>query len=118
MGQPQMPTPILFGNPELPYFRINLNLQQAVPGDENAAHSLEVMTSELNKNITGVVINQGDFFYLDNYRAAHGRGPYKPRYDGTDRWLQRLTTVTNLHLFQDIATSPGSRTLDPNRIRR
>lgn len=118
LDQPVIPSPIIFGNPEFPYFRVNLNLQQAVLGDMDAEHALHVLTEELNGNITDVVVGQGEFFYLDNNVAAHGRGPYSPRYDGTDRWLQRLTIVSNPTNFQDIAVAQGSRVLEPNLIRR
>ncbi|QMU70179.1 hypothetical protein GXP74_20055 [Streptacidiphilus sp. P02-A3a] len=32
-----------------------------------------------------VVLEPGDAIFLDNYRVVHGREPFQPRYDGTDR---------------------------------
>jgi L-asparagine oxygenase len=40
---------------------------------------------------------------IDNTAAVHGRSPFSPRYDGTDRWLQRAFVVANL------APSAGER---------
>ncbi|GEM_PF-5022243 len=118
LGQPAIPSPVIFGNPDFPYFRVNLNLQQAVSGDMDAERALSVLTEKLNENVTDVVVGQGEFFYLDNNVAAHGRSPYSPRYDGADRWLQRLTIVSNFRNFQDIAIKQGSRVLEPNLIKR
>lgn len=36
-----------------------------------------------------LVLRQGDLLLLDNTHVVHGRRAYHPRYDGSDRWLQR-----------------------------
>ena len=38
----------------------------------------------------------GDLLIVDNNLAVHGRTPFEPRFDGTDRWLQRTFVVTDL----------------------
>ena len=43
-----------------------------------------------------VVLDDGDLLVIDNDRAVHGRTPFTPRYDGTDRWLKRALVVTSL----------------------
>ena len=43
-----------------------------------------------------VVLQQGDLLVIDNDRAVHGRTPFTPRYDGTDRWLKRSLVVRAL----------------------
>jgi alpha-ketoglutarate-dependent taurine dioxygenase len=43
-----------------------------------------------------VVLQAGDVLVIDNERAVHGRTPFVPRYDGTDRWLKRALVVTSL----------------------
>jgi L-asparagine oxygenase len=40
---------------------------------------------------------------VDNDLAVHGRTPFKPRFDGTDRWLQRTFVVA------DHTAADGSR---------
>jgi alpha-ketoglutarate-dependent taurine dioxygenase len=42
------------------------------------------------------VLQAGDVLVIDNERAVHGRTPFVPRYDGTDRWLKRALVVTSL----------------------
>ncbi|MFA6024568.1 MAG: TauD/TfdA family dioxygenase [Candidatus Gracilibacteria bacterium] len=41
-----------------------------------------------------VVIDPGDLLVINNTRVAHGREPFEAKYDGSDRWLQRV----NIHL--------------------
>ena len=43
-----------------------------------------------------VVLGDGDLLVIDNDRAVHGRTPFVPRYDGTDRWLKRALVVREL----------------------
>ena len=43
-----------------------------------------------------VVLSYGDVLVIDNDRAVHGRTPFMPRYDGTDRWLKRALVVREL----------------------
>lgn len=43
-----------------------------------------------------VVLQSGDLLAIDNARAVHGRTPFVPRYDGTDRWLKRSLVVREL----------------------
>jgi hypothetical protein len=44
----------------------------------------------------GVVLEAGDLLVVDNNVSVHGRSPYEPRFDGTDRWLQRTFVVSDL----------------------
>lgn len=37
----------------------------------------------------------GDLTLIDNDVAVHGRIPFRPRYDGTDRWLKRVLIRPN-----------------------
>jgi L-asparagine oxygenase len=41
---------------------------------------------------------------VDNQVAVHGRSPFRARFDGTDRWLQRTFVVP------DLAASAADRT--------
>ena len=49
------------------------------------------------KNTTQqIVLAAGDILVIDNHRCVHGRTPFAPRYDGTDRWLKRALVVQSL----------------------
>jgi hypothetical protein len=50
-----------------------------------------------------VVLEPGDMLLIENRRTVHGRDPFEPRFDGTDRWLLRLYTATNDSLAEGIA---------------
>ena len=40
----------------------------------------------------GVALQAGDLLLVKNNEALHGRSPYHPRYDDSDRWVQRFTS--------------------------
>ncbi len=71
--------------------------------DEEADDALRVLGVALSEHHDGVVLEAGDLVILDNEVVVHGRSPFTPRFDGTDRWLQRAMVVTNL------AASEGER---------
>jgi L-asparagine oxygenase len=46
---------------------------------------------ELERAAVAVHLEPGDVLVIDNDVAVHGRQPFQPRYDGTDRWLRRVS---------------------------
>ena len=48
------------------------------------------------KHRTSIILNPGDLLWIDNQRAVHGRSPYMPRFDGTDRFLVRSFVTYDL----------------------
>ncbi|WP_225731678.1 MULTISPECIES: TauD/TfdA family dioxygenase [unclassified Nocardia] len=46
--------------------------------------------AELERVCNTVILSPGEILLLDNDVAAHGRVPFRPRYDGGDRWLKRI----------------------------
>lgn len=61
-----------------------------------AAEALAGLHSAVKQATRKVVLQAGDVLVIDNERAVHGRTPFVPRYDGTDRWLKRALVVTSL----------------------
>jgi alpha-ketoglutarate-dependent taurine dioxygenase len=55
------------------------------------------------------VLEPGDFVFIDNYRAVHGRKPFKARYDGNDRWLKRINITRDLRKSRDARLSSTER---------
>lgn len=47
-----------------------------------------------------VPLEPGDVMLIDNDLVAHGRAPFQPRYDGTDRWLKR--TLIRLNRYRPV----------------
>ncbi|WP_051393133.1 TauD/TfdA family dioxygenase [Glycomyces arizonensis] len=76
----------------------------AMEGDTlGAKKALGVLEGLFQEALIGVVLKPGDLLVIDNRRAVHGRTAFKPRYDGTDRWLRRCFVVN------DIRRSRGHR---------
>lgn len=55
-----------------------------------ASMALEKLSEAISKCIKEVVLQTGDLLIIDNNKTIHGRKPFQPRYDGTDRWVQRM----------------------------
>src|SRR5918998_3226575 len=51
----------------------------------------ERLTAELDRVAIDVTLAAGEVLVIDNDVAVHGRQPFKARYDGTDRWLKRVS---------------------------
>ncbi|MER6529566.1 TauD/TfdA family dioxygenase [Streptomyces sp. NPDC001508] len=60
------------------------------PEDPRVARALRAYTDAANATAVSVHLEPGDVLLVDNTRTSHSRTAYKPRFDGTDRWLQRV----------------------------
>jgi alpha-ketoglutarate-dependent taurine dioxygenase len=52
--------------------------------------ALENLSKAIDKSVKEIVLETGDLLVIDNNKTIHGRKPFQPRYDGTDRWVQRM----------------------------
>ncbi|MBS0377965.1 MAG: TauD/TfdA family dioxygenase [Proteobacteria bacterium] len=88
------PVPVLSGDPDSPSLTFDEDLMIGTDADAQAA------LEELGKAVVGrhlrLKLEPGDLLIVDNHKAVHGRGPYRPRFDGTDRWLQRSFVIPAL----------------------
>ncbi|MEO5898848.1 MAG: TauD/TfdA family dioxygenase, partial [Ilumatobacteraceae bacterium] len=64
--------------------------------DVAADRALHLLGAAVARHHTAVVLQPGDLLVVDNSVAVHGRSPFTPRFDGTDRWLQRTFVVSDL----------------------
>ncbi|MFP5260375.1 MAG: TauD/TfdA family dioxygenase [Blastocatellia bacterium] len=48
------------------------------------------LTKYFESNCVGISLKPGELLLIDNRRAVHGRTAITPRYDETDRWVQRV----------------------------
>lgn len=88
------PMSVLSGDRERPTMVFDADLMVGLDDEaETALHALGDAVSSLR---TGVVLEAGDLLVVDNAVAVHGRTPFTPRFDGTDRWLQRTFVVSDL----------------------
>lgn len=72
--------------------------------DGEAAAALEALRSAIDDSQVSITLEAGDLLVVDNDIAVHGRSPFTPRFDGTDRWLQRTFVV------EDLESSASERT--------
>ena len=88
------PMAVLTGDRELPTMVFEADLM--VGTDEAADDALQSLARAVAALATGVALEAGDLLVVDNAVAVHGRTPFSPRFDGTDRWLQRAMVVSDL----------------------
>lgn len=86
--------PVLTGHPETPSMVFDADLMVGV--DTDADRALSVLAEAVVEHQTAAVLEAGDLLVVDNTVAVHGRSPFTPRFDGTDRWLQRTFVVSDL----------------------
>ncbi|MGY2087239.1 MULTISPECIES: TauD/TfdA family dioxygenase [Nocardia] len=105
--------PALFGAADSPYLRVDMPYMRALPGDVRAAAALSGLCAQLRAGAIDVVLDAGDVLVLDNYRTVHGRRPFQPKFDGTDRWLRRCTTTRDLRATRALRGGVTSRVITP-----
>jgi L-asparagine oxygenase len=88
------PVPVLSGRRERPTMVFDADLM--VGTDPQADEALRVLSDAVAGLCTGIALAEGDLLVVDNTAAVHGRTPFTPRFDGTDRWLQRTFVVSDL----------------------
>ena len=102
---------VLFGDGRTPYLRLDPYFMDGVAQDGEAQAALDVMIEEIERSLTGYALKPGEMIFLDNYKAVHGRLPFKARFDGTDRWLKRLNIVRDLRKSRARRTSATARVI-------
>ncbi len=88
------PTAVLTGKRDRPAMVFDADLMVGV--DAAADDALRELAGAITRHHTAVVLEPGDLLVIDNSVAVHGRSPFTPRFDGTDRWLQRSFVIDDL----------------------
>jgi L-asparagine oxygenase len=91
--------PVLAGDAARPTFTYDEDLMIGV--DEEAQAVLEHLGRLVHECATEVVLEAGDLLLVDNHQVVHARSPFRARFDGTDRWLQRAFVVSDLRASAD-----------------
>jgi Fe(II)/alpha-ketoglutarate-dependent arginine beta-hydroxylase len=102
--------PVLFGDPESPYIRFDPYSMDR-PETEEARSAIDYLIRAIDENLTGVTLQPGECLFIDNYKAVHGRSSFKARFDGTDRWLKRITIARDLRKSRGARAAPASRVI-------
>jgi Fe(II)/alpha-ketoglutarate-dependent arginine beta-hydroxylase len=101
---------VLFGDSARPYVRLDPYFMPP-PEDAQAREALRRLIFELDNHIKDVVLGPGDLCVMDNYQVVHGRRPFEPRFDGTDRWLKRVLVARDLRKSIEARRSIHSRVI-------
>ncbi|MEO7369214.1 MAG: TauD/TfdA family dioxygenase [Ilumatobacteraceae bacterium] len=88
------PMAVLGGDRDRPSMVFDADLMVGI--DEDADRALRMLGDATSACHASVALEAGDLLVIDNTVAVHGRSPYAPRFDGTDRWLQRTFVVSDL----------------------
>jgi Fe(II)/alpha-ketoglutarate-dependent arginine beta-hydroxylase len=100
---------ILGGSPRRPTLRFDETYMAPPADDPDAVRAYEAMRAHLLGRRTAAVLGPGDLVILNNKRVAHGRDPFRARYDGTDRWLKRVLVTCDLRKSGDLRGRLGPR---------
>ncbi|MGP4045429.1 guanitoxin biosynthesis L-enduracididine beta-hydroxylase GntD [Streptomyces sp. 2A115] len=82
-----------------------------VSGDDPEAQAaLDELKEEIGRRLDDLALEAGDYLFLDNQRCVHGRRSFRPRFDGTDRWLKRVSVTRDLRRMADAGVTATRRT--------
>lgn len=110
-GKSSAPRPVVLGPEGM--IELCANLQSTRGTTPEAQAALEALGNVLRDPSLEeyVRLRPGDLLLVDNRKALHGRSVFKPRYDGQDRWLQRVYTSGDLWEGRS-ETAPSPRVRD------
>jgi enduracididine beta-hydroxylase len=100
---------LLYGDFYSPYLSIDPFYMQVSAEDPLAQQAFGTLCDALESGLREVVLAPGDILFIDNYRAVHGRKPFRARYDGTDRWLKRINITRDLRKSRAYRMTSDSR---------
>lgn len=96
---------VLSGARDDPDMRIDFEATKPIGGDAEAAMS--DLCELLSVHSQALIPEPGDLAIIDNRVTVHGRSSFIPRYDGSDRWLQRTFVLTDLRRSREFRRGDG-----------
>jgi Fe(II)/alpha-ketoglutarate-dependent arginine beta-hydroxylase len=103
--------PLLFGDPQAPYLRLDPYFMSPVESHPEAQAALDALVARIDAALQDLVLEPGGIYFIDNYQGVHGRRSFRARFDGTDRWLKRINVSRDLRKSRDARQSAASRLL-------
>lgn len=95
-------TPILYKTPDTDGLCCVYDYHFMKGTNDFAQMALDLFRDAVEKNIKDIVLDDGDLLVINNHKIVHGRKPFQPRYDGTDRWVQRLLIKKDINNIKDL----------------
>jgi Fe(II)/alpha-ketoglutarate-dependent arginine beta-hydroxylase len=88
--------PVLYGDAVSPYMALDPYHMRTDGWPERSLRAFRGLCDQIEATMQDVRLRPGDCVFIDNFRAVHGRKSFRPRYDGSDRWLKRLNVTRNI----------------------
>lgn len=104
---------VLSGDRRSPFVRVDPAFMPRELQEDDAAGPLDAIVKALDDNLQDVVLQPGDVMVIDNRRTVHGRRPFTPRFDGTDRWLRVMNVAADLRPSEGQRTGSHGRAIKP-----
>ena len=105
--------PLLNGDPDSPYVRIDCReYMKAADGDDEANVAMANLLGEFRRVQQPIPLDQGDVCLIDNFRCVHGRQPFRPKYDGYDRWYRKALVTRDLRKSRALRSSAAGYVID------
>lgn len=101
--------PVLFGDAVSPYMALDPYHMKTDGWPERSLRAFRGLCDQIEANMKDVSLRPGDCVFIDNFRAVHGRKSFRPRYDGSDRWLKRLNITRNIRGSRAWRRAPEDR---------
>ncbi|MGH3761085.1 guanitoxin biosynthesis L-enduracididine beta-hydroxylase GntD [Actinophytocola sp.] len=105
------PVPILRGDRRTPYMCLDPYFMDTDRMEPEPRKAFEALTAAIDASLHTVALAPGDCVFVDNFKAVHGRLPFKARFDGTDRWLKRLNITRNLRGSREARLASHARVI-------
>ena len=86
--------PIITGSDELLEIRTNLSFARSFK-NKYASSLIELSKAATTTQIP-IILSEGDILIINNRNTLHGRSSFKPRLDGSDRWIQQIYVKESL----------------------
>jgi enduracididine beta-hydroxylase len=102
---------LLSGDFESPYLSVDPFYMEVGDDDPEAHEAFHILCDALERQLREIVLSPGMVLFIDNYRAVHGRKPFRARYDGTDRWLKRINITRDLRKSRAYRMASDSRVI-------
>ncbi len=93
-GDERGPLAIVGGAEDDPTIVFDQDLMRGV--DEQAQAMIARIVEVYRAERRSVTLRPGQILLLDNVRAVHGRSPFKPNFDGSDRFIIRSFAIRDL----------------------
>ena len=100
------PHSILSGASDDPDLRVDFAATRATT--DRAGVALAELETSLTAVEHTIRLVPGDLAIVDNRVTTHGRTAFRPRYDGGDRWVQRVFVLTDLRRSRHQRPSDGA----------